>query len=155
MKTCKQCNTENSDSAKFCVNCGQRLQVPQAETPAAAPQPTGSGRRSSTASASANSPQTSTPNPPPTRRPPNSGRRTPPQVKGKTYAQGKEPALALILSLFIPGVGQFYNGDTKKGLLMLGLAVVGAFIIIGWLVAVIWSTIDAYQVAAGKSPLWQ
>lgn len=31
----------------------------------------------------------------------------------------KEPVLSLLLSFFIPGVGQIYNGEIKKGLAML------------------------------------
>lgn len=69
---------------------------------------------------------------------------------------GKNPAVALLLSLLIAGGGQFYNGDIKKGALMLVLAIVGAIATGGVLtVAVwIWSLIDAYQVASGKGKIW-
>jgi len=62
----------------------------------------------------------------------------------------------MILSILIPGVGQFYNGDMKKGAVMLAAAIVGGVITVGlvWLGILIWSAIDAYQVASGKSPLW-
>jgi TM2 domain-containing membrane protein YozV len=75
---------------------------------------------------------------------------------GKQYVTGKNPPVAMILSFFIPGVGQFYNGDMKKGAVMLGAAVVfGALTAgLGWLAMAIWSAVDAYQVATGKSPLW-
>ena len=78
---------------------------------------------------------------------------------GKVYATGKNPAVALILSLFIPGVGQFYNGDNKKGGIMLGgfiLSVVLTTIVIGvfgMLGIWIWGMIDAYSVASGKTPI--
>jgi TM2 domain-containing membrane protein YozV len=81
----------------------------------------------------------------------------PPVAPGqKQYAVGKSPAVALILSILIPGVGQFYNNDVKKGAIMLGAAIVGGAITLGvaWLGILIWSAIDAYQVASGKSPLW-
>ena len=74
----------------------------------------------------------------------------------KQFASGKNPAVALILSLIIIGVGQFYNGDVKKGLVMLvgtivlGLATGGIAVLVFW----IWSGYDAYQVASGKSALW-
>lgn len=73
----------------------------------------------------------------------------------KRYAQGKDPTLAAILSLFIPGAGQFYNGDTLKGVVML----VGAFILLSiiklaYLAICIWAIIDAYQVAKGNQSLW-
>ena len=74
----------------------------------------------------------------------------------KQYATGKNAAVAMILSLFIPGVGQFYNGDMKKGGIMLGAAVIFGALTAGlvWLAIAIWSAVDAYQVASGKSPLW-
>ena len=71
-------------------------------------------------------------------------------------ATGKNPVLALVLSLVIVGVGQFYNGDIKKGALMLIGAILGIFISGGvitfglW----VWSMIDAYLVASGKAKMW-
>ncbi|HET9285615.1 MAG TPA: zinc-ribbon domain-containing protein [Candidatus Angelobacter sp.] len=77
----------------------------------------------------------------------------------KPYAVGKNPALAVFLSFLIPGVGQFYCGANSKGAIMLAIFLVswlmlgifiGFFGIVGsW----IWSMIDAYNVASGKSPL--
>jgi TM2 domain-containing membrane protein YozV len=64
--------------------------------------------------------------------------------------------LAAILSAVIVGVGQFYNGDVKKGAIMLvgavilGAATAGAL----WLALAIWSAIDAYQVANGTGKMW-
>lgn len=74
----------------------------------------------------------------------------------KKYAEGKNPTVATILSLLIVGVGQFYNGDMKKGGIMLGAAVVAGALTfgLGWVGLAIWSAIDAYQVASRKSPLW-
>jgi TM2 domain-containing membrane protein YozV len=69
---------------------------------------------------------------------------------------GKNPAVALVLSLLIPGAGQFYNGDMKKGGLMLALAIIG-LIVSGGLITLgvwIWAMIDAYQVANGKGKIW-
>ncbi len=71
-------------------------------------------------------------------------------------ATGKNPTVAVILSILIVGVGQFYNADWKKGLVML----LGASILalptsgIGWLAVLIWSAIDAYQVAKGQGKKW-
>jgi len=75
---------------------------------------------------------------------------------GKQYAVGKSPATALILSILIPGVGQFYNNDVKKGAIMLGGAILLGVLTLGlaWLGILVWSAVDAYQVASGKSPLW-
>lgn len=72
------------------------------------------------------------------------------------YAQGKSPGLALIMSLLIVGFGQFYNGDMKKGFLMLLGAVIGglASYSLLWWVFAIWSAVDAHRVASRKIPLW-
>ncbi len=51
----------------------------------------------------------------------------------------KNPGLAAVLSFFIPGVGQMYNGEIGKGILFL----ITAWLIIPW----IWSIFDAYSVA--------
>ncbi len=75
----------------------------------------------------------------------------------KRYAQGKDPNLAAILSLIIPGLalGQFYNGDVRKGIVMLVGSLILSFTIVGVLIIWIWSIIDAYQVAKGNQSLWQ
>jgi TM2 domain-containing membrane protein YozV len=80
--------------------------------------------------------------------------------KNALYATGKSPFLALLLSFLIPGVGQFYNGDAKRGLPMFlvgifGYALVllpmlGLFLVFG---IHIWSMVNAYTVASGKTPL--
>ena len=62
----------------------------------------------------------------------------------------KNPALALLASFFIPGLGQLINGEAAKGILMfLGYAFsfVLMFVLIGFLTAPaiwIWGMIDAY-----------
>jgi hypothetical protein len=68
---------------------------------------------------------------------------------------GKNPTLATVLSL-IPGLGQVYNNDYKKGALMFVGAMIGSAVTAGvlWLVFVVWSMYDAYQVATGKGKLW-
>lgn len=78
-------------------------------------------------------------------------------TKIKQYADNKRPALALFLSLFIVGLGQFYNGDFKKGGLMLGGALIVGMASYGiiWFLVAIWSAIDAYRVASRKTPLWK
>lgn len=69
----------------------------------------------------------------------------------------KNPAVALILSLFIPGAGQFYNGDNKRGALMLAGALI-SLMLVAFTVGVftgaaiwIWSMVNAYNVASGKT----
>jgi len=74
----------------------------------------------------------------------------------KVYAEEKKPILALFLSLLIIGVGQFYNGDIKKGLLMLTVGIITGIFSAGilWIFISIWSAYDAYNVAIMKTPLW-
>lgn len=69
---------------------------------------------------------------------------------------GKNPVLAAVLSAVIVGIGQFYNGDMKKGALML----IGAILLgaatggLVWLALAVWSAYDAYQVANGTGKMW-
>lgn len=82
------------------------------------------------------------------------GRRS--QVMDRPRVTGKNPILAAVLSALIVGVGQFYNGDIKKGAVML----VGALVLgtatagLAWLALAIWSAWDAYQVANGTGKAW-
>jgi TM2 domain-containing membrane protein YozV len=73
----------------------------------------------------------------------NNGKEVRPQVKN--------PVLAAVLSFFIPGLGQIYNGQTKKGLIFLGVDLLdtiltpfGIGIITGLAVAV-YAAWDAYK----------
>lgn len=67
----------------------------------------------------------------------------PPAING--IEQGpKSPGIALLLSLLITGVGQMYNGEVVKGILMLIGCVILWFFWLGWVIW-IWSMIDAYQ----------
>lgn len=74
----------------------------------------------------------------------------------KRYAQGKDPTIAAILSLILPGlaIGQFYNGDVLKGVVMLVGAIILSFTVLGYIAIWVWSIIDAYQVAKGDQNLW-
>ena len=89
--------------------------------------------------------------------PPQPGYYVPPA--GPRYAVGKSPGVAVLLSFLIPGVGQFYCGENTKGGIMLAIYLLSwltAFIVIGWaglFVVWIWSMIDAYNIASGKTPL--
>lgn len=42
----------------------------------------------------------------------------------------KSPILAVILSFFIPGLGQFYNGHFEKGVILLVVGVISALLIV-------------------------
>lgn len=126
---CSKCGAQNDDAAKFCQKCGASLTV--GAPPQPQPQPAAGGD---------------------TRR----GQGTEAAGPGKRYAGDKNPVLAAVLSLIICGVGQFYNGDIKKGAVML-LGFLLLFVPTGGIASLaigIWSIIDAYRVAGGKAPLW-
>ena len=152
---CSKCGTPNADGARFCERCGTALG-------AAAPSPS--------------QPPAATPSPihavsPPPWQPPQAppGPYADPRVRGAApayapaaggaYAAGKSPIAAVLLSFLIPGVGQFYNGDNKKGGIMLGVFVASVILtavaigFLGILVVWIWSMIDAYQVASGSTAI--
>jgi TM2 domain-containing membrane protein YozV len=63
----------------------------------------------------------------------------------------KNPAVSLLISFFLPGVGSMVNGDVGTGIAILVLYLVGwvlAFVLIGIPLAIgawIWGLIDAYQ----------
>jgi TM2 domain-containing membrane protein YozV len=62
-------------------------------------------------------------------------------------AAPKSPGIALLLSFFICGAGQMYNGQVGKGILMLvGFALTIWFFGLG-LIIYIWSMVDAYSTA--------
>ncbi|MDX8524767.1 GYF domain-containing protein [Mesorhizobium sp. MSK_1335] len=61
-------------------------------------------------------------------------------------AANKSAGLALVLSLLICGLGQFYNGQIGKGILMFVLMIALWFVLLGWIIW-IWSAVDAYKTA--------
>lgn len=61
-------------------------------------------------------------------------------------AEPKSAGLALVLSLLIVGLGQLYNGQVGKGILMFFGCIFLWFILLGWIIN-IWSIVDAYQTA--------
>ncbi len=70
------------------------------------------------------------------------------KAKDTPVPQVKNPFIALILSLLITGIGQIYNGQLKKGLLLL----VGVIIlwVVFWPIAIIvwlFGMYDAYTTA--------
>jgi TM2 domain-containing membrane protein YozV len=65
----------------------------------------------------------------------------------------KNPTLAAILSFLIAGVGQIYNGEVVKGIVIIVVQIVNVLLMglvigfITWPVVWIWSIYDAYKVA--------
>ena len=81
-------------------------------------------------------------------------------MAGQNKPQRKEPILSLILSFFIPGLGQIYNGDTNLGIILiiatvaswlLTLACVGFFIFIAiWAFAMYEAYTTAEKINRGE-----
>ena len=73
------------------------------------------------------------------------------QIAGTT--EEKSPILALILSVFFPGIGQFYNGQPKKGIIIIIAAIISValfIIMIGavlYLIVWVYALYDAYTSA--------
>ena len=74
-----------------------------------------------------------------------------PVPAGQMMVAPKNPAVSLLISFFIPGVGSMVNGDVGTGVAILGLYIVGIFLVI-FLIGIplliaawIWGLIDAYQ----------
>jgi TM2 domain-containing membrane protein YozV len=65
----------------------------------------------------------------------------------------KNPGLAAVLSFLISGLGQIYNGQIVKGLVVLAIQSINIAltqILIGWVPLIIvwvWAIFDAYRVA--------
>ena len=63
----------------------------------------------------------------------------------------KNPAVSLIVSFFIPGVGSMINGDVGTGIAILVLYIIGWVLVIGLIGiplaigAWIWGMVDAYR----------
>jgi tetratricopeptide (TPR) repeat protein len=85
----------------------------------------------------------------------------------RRFASSKKPILAALLSLLFIGLGQFYNGDWKKAIVMILTLPIGLFFsifagIIGiimiapavWIMIATWSITDAWRVAGGKARRW-
>jgi TM2 domain-containing membrane protein YozV len=70
---------------------------------------------------------------------------------GAMVVTAKNPAISLLVSFFVPGVGSLMNGDTTTGVLILCLFIVSIpllFFLIGvplYIGVWIWGMIDAYQ----------
>lgn len=73
----------------------------------------------------------------------------------KRYAQDKNPALAAVLSFLFVGLGQVYNGDILKGVVLFVGVLVLSFTVIGAIGVWVFSIYDAHQVAKGKQSLWK
>lgn len=157
---CNHCGSPNADQASYCEKCGLAVSN-RAQAVAAG----GPGSQSVSYSSAQASPATGYPSPQPQYQA--QAPYVDPRIRGGSpssgsgiYAVGKSPILALFLSFMIPGVGQFYNGDSKRGFPMFLVGVFSlpllAIPLIGWAAVVgvhIWSMVNAYNVANSKTPI--
>ena len=76
-------------------------------------------------------------------------------LENKEYAINKNPLIATILSILLPGAGQIYNGDRIKGLILLFVWLISIVptTMVGWFVCIAYGALDAHDVASGKKKL--
>jgi len=78
------------------------------------------------------------------------------EVDSKFSAQAnpnaKSKLVAGLLAIFVGylGIHNFYLGYNKNGIIQLLLSTVGALLIFGPIVAVVWSLVEAVQILTGK-----
>ena len=122
---CGRCGSDSDAGAQFCSRCGNPLGNPAAAGPALPAMPY-QGPASSAA---------------------------PPQQRVIVVRSGKSSGLAAVLSFFWCGLGQIYNGQIAKGLIMgflYFLSFLAIFILIGIIttpILWIWGMYDAYSTA--------
>ena len=73
--------------------------------------------------------------------------RTPLLIVEDGPARPKSAGIAFLMSFMIVGLGQVYNGQVGKGILMFILCIGLWLVFLGWVIH-IWSWIDAYQTAS-------
>ena len=72
----------------------------------------------------------------------------------------RNPGVAVVLSFFITGLGQIYNGQIIKGLLCILIQALNAalmWVLIGFVTYPlfwIWGMYDAYKVASRRNVAW-
>jgi TM2 domain-containing membrane protein YozV len=72
-----------------------------------------------------------------------------PAAGGKS--RGKNPVVAALMSIFLPGLGQYYCGRRNKAIMVLFVFVVIAglfyWLVIPWALVAAWAGYDAYREA--------
>lgn len=165
---CANCGLVNAQTARFCVRCGVPLAA--AATQRAAPYQPAAGTQPFQPAPATQQGSPFQPAPAPGEvtypygapaYPVHPSQQTMPTQRGMyhqaPYAQqaGGNPPLAAVMSVFIPGLGQLYNGEGKKAAVFFAAAIVGLLAFgLGWLAMMIWGAIDAWQVASGTGKRW-
>lgn len=161
---CTQCGRQNPEGAQFCSGCGKRLTI-DSQNPASSP----SGVHTLSCYVHTSQPATgvcvscgqaicSE------CRVPIQGKNyckrcsaelasRPMTQRGSVYGQQKSSGIAAVLSFFWPGLGQIYNGQIGKGILLILLQIVNLvlmFVLIGFITGLlvwVYSMYDAYNTA--------
>lgn len=153
MKICPNCKIENDDSSKFCKNCGQSLgqiQVREEQTKENLNNEENTANTNTTNNTSR-----------PTQFCKYCGEKIDAEaeicpkcgVRLKKVESEKSPAIALVLSFIFPGIGQLYNGQKHKCLVLIIAAIISALLIAiligGLLYLIVWiyGMYDAYKSA--------
>ena len=174
---CPTCGVQNDELARFCQKCGQTL-APSRVPPAVASQappgmPYGPPQQVVSPAGAQYAPAAQP-----------GAQYAPAAQPGAQYAPAAQPTMrgmqvnvqtnivgpdgwrspqqrpipggVLVLSLFVPGAGQFFNRDIKKGILLLVIAFLTGFetLSFGWWALGVLSLVDANNVAKGKWRSW-
>ena len=137
---CSNCGTELNYGEKFCPNCGQSTDFkkdnyPKNFCPNCGEKLSDGVKFCPNCGFDLNNPSNNN------------------QGTGQNLPARKEPIVSVILSFVFPGLGQFYNGQSNKGIYFIILAIVSialTIILIGgllYLLVWLWSIIDAYNSA--------
>ena len=120
---CANCNSQVAPGAKNCPVCGAAIQQQQPYSQVPPQQPYGQV---------------------PPQQP--YGQVPPQQPYGQALVAQKSPGLALFLSCLLAGIGQMYNGQVAKGIVLLVIEVLFWGLFLGWVVSIV-AMIDAYKIA--------
>ncbi|HVG30099.1 MAG TPA: zinc-ribbon domain-containing protein [Pyrinomonadaceae bacterium] len=130
MAACANCGTTNIDGTKFCVSCGAQLgEAPAPESWRASselnPPPPAADPGSTTGGYT---PQTPPPSAYPTYTPQQSPRTYQPQAPGA--GQPVHPAVAAIVSFFLPGIGLLFVPNKQKLAFMIFGGYIGLWVLL-------------------------
>lgn len=77
---------------------------------------------------------------------PNNNENTRPVPQQEKLVEKKTPIIAVILSFLIPGLGQFYNGHTEKGIILFIAAIISAVLILFLIGAILYLVVWAFAI---------
>lgn len=135
---CTNCGVAVARDSKYCQRCGEPLSTTGMLSPPMFSPPSEPGIHSYAGADPVDQPLMA-----PTYQPQH-------YYGAQVMAGRKSPGIAAVLSFLIVGLGQIYNGQILKGLIMLAVAILCGITIVGLIVSfIIWlyGVIDAYGTA--------